>query len=76
MKRGQGAARVAVQTVVDALAAHGVEIEPDGLRMKPTSEMEILIAEIWKIIDAPDITCPGMPSPKEKPESPGRRQRA
>ena len=35
MKRGQGAARVAVQTVVDALAAHGVEIEPDGLRMKP-----------------------------------------
>jgi hypothetical protein len=29
--RGQGRS---IQAVVDTLAAHGVEIEPDGLRMK------------------------------------------
>ena len=30
--RGQGRS---IQAVIDALAARGIEIEPDGLRMKP-----------------------------------------
>jgi hypothetical protein len=32
MAKGHGRS---IQAVVDALATHGVEIEPDGLRMKP-----------------------------------------
>jgi hypothetical protein len=30
--RGQGRS---IQAVIDALAARGIEIEPDGLRIKP-----------------------------------------
>jgi hypothetical protein len=54
MKRGGGGRGRSIQAVVDALAARGVEIESDGLRLKPKRKARHggLLIEEARTVDA------------------------